>query len=1091
MKFILLVLFLLGCSLSFGDELVFGTDARDSLGKMVRIPVTMKEDGSGRRNLLSPDFVGENFWPGYRGAGGPSLYDTADVSPLGRRVLFTNTFSLYSLEWNGGPVFAISRFTREKYQPRWSPDGKKIAFASDLNENCEIYVMNGDGTELKKITWNKSQNLSPTWSPDGKKIAFISDRNKKFELFATDLKSFQTKQLLALDRDIREPDWGKNGKILFSTQLENGTYALMSLNTETGKTETIFTSPAWCGHPAWNSDCTKIAYSSVQGSSADIMIYDLTARKHRNLTDSPVENEYFPRWVPVQLSEQAPALQKDMDALASAGLDEEERRGNAPLRPYPLKIPNVPLPRPRMLFTAEDLPGICARLASEPYSTAWKRFLARCDKAMHDPNTMQSIQSIPQDVLRERYAITVFAELYYRAPWLEAMQNCAFAYQVTRKQEYGDYAARVLLQAAKVSHDAYGVMHCDERTACTFDWVYDRIPQEERQALCRLLNRSLESKKQTCLNNVVGIYGRNPGSGNYAIYFAASLGPMALALSGEPSISDDALDIASHLAELTLNTWISPKGDAEEGFSYFNHPCEKILPFLISLQKNRLAPWLEVSNLKNTLTWIAESAANNNTETPAIGDCDYLTLRFPVGLLELYPDTPWGEKLWNNVPRSEKELNTITGLLWWRPSTNEKQDFSQLPRTVLFPKMEFAVLRAAPQEDFLLTVSAPSGAGHAHLEYGAVTLNAFGKRFLADPGQAVSMPDCHSQILVNGAGRVRNTVPVPMLKGISSDKLTDTVDVDFTDAFRMGFFGAPGTSGIPCGRAGIESGKRQVIQVRGAGDIPTYYIIHDSVLTGQPAVSGQLFVTDQGMRLTQEENGALRIEEAVGEEYGYSPSGKAQASWRIQVPADGLYYLHIYAKTVANVWLSVDGQKEKPFRFAQPPSRPNTWQWRPILQNKELLCLTLTRGEHTIAVKTSSQFCTLALSTEKLLLGEMPETDKGILLKFEKAEKTGDWKTLRPSKDALLVIPMETPEKTEMDILRFTTRFHGQLPVAMPRFSFNKSGKETSFISLLFPLKDGSQPPKIQGRIISFPQAEDTVQITEGKVSVTRKIQAP
>ena len=106
---------------------------------------------------------------------------------------------------------------------------------------------------------------------------------------------------------------------------------------------------------------------------------------------------------------------------------------------------------------------------------------------------MQSIQSIPQDVLRERYAITVFAELYYRAPWLEAMQNCAFAYQVTRKQEYGDYAARVLLQAAKVSHDAYGVMHCDERTACTFDWVYDRIPQEERQALCRLLNRSLRS----------------------------------------------------------------------------------------------------------------------------------------------------------------------------------------------------------------------------------------------------------------------------------------------------------------------------------------------------------------------------------------------------------------------------------------------------------------------------------------------------------------------------------------------------------------------------------------------------------------------
>lgn len=57
----------------------------------------------------------------------------------------------------------------------WSPDGLKIAFASDRTGSTEIYAMNADGANQTQITNKGGQNLYPQWSPDGSKILFWSE----------------------------------------------------------------------------------------------------------------------------------------------------------------------------------------------------------------------------------------------------------------------------------------------------------------------------------------------------------------------------------------------------------------------------------------------------------------------------------------------------------------------------------------------------------------------------------------------------------------------------------------------------------------------------------------------------------------------------------------------------------------------------------------------------------------------------------------------------------------------------------------------------------------------------------------------------
>ena len=63
--------------------------------------------------------------------------------------------------------------------PSVSPDGKKIAFMSDRDGDIEIYVMNVDGSNPRRLTHSPGRDAHPEWSPDGQKIYFQSPRETK------------------------------------------------------------------------------------------------------------------------------------------------------------------------------------------------------------------------------------------------------------------------------------------------------------------------------------------------------------------------------------------------------------------------------------------------------------------------------------------------------------------------------------------------------------------------------------------------------------------------------------------------------------------------------------------------------------------------------------------------------------------------------------------------------------------------------------------------------------------------------------------------------------------------------------------------
>ncbi len=106
------------------------------------------------------------------------------LSPDGRRLLYVetdvqkeenaNTSSLWIVPAEGGDPHRLTRSAKHDTHPRWSPDGRWIAFESDRDGKPQVWLISADGGESRRLTSISTGASQPVWSADGRRIAFVS-----------------------------------------------------------------------------------------------------------------------------------------------------------------------------------------------------------------------------------------------------------------------------------------------------------------------------------------------------------------------------------------------------------------------------------------------------------------------------------------------------------------------------------------------------------------------------------------------------------------------------------------------------------------------------------------------------------------------------------------------------------------------------------------------------------------------------------------------------------------------------------------------------------------------------------------------------
>ena len=178
----------------------------------------------------------------------------------------------------------------------------KIAFASSRDGNYEIYVMDGDGKNQRRVTAHPTIDQYPAWSPDGKKIAFVSNRNGGYiQIWVIDADGKNPIRLTDGLWD-QNPAWSPDGKkIAYDVLLNpwdndkwNRTIYVMDSDGENNRK--LIKRPQWDINPAWSPDGNRIVFSSGKiAPQHEIHAINADGRNSRQLTKD-IGHKRMPSW---------------------------------------------------------------------------------------------------------------------------------------------------------------------------------------------------------------------------------------------------------------------------------------------------------------------------------------------------------------------------------------------------------------------------------------------------------------------------------------------------------------------------------------------------------------------------------------------------------------------------------------------------------------------------------------------------------------------------------------------------------------------------------------------------------------------------
>lgn len=219
-----------------------------------------------------------------------SPYDGGSA-PFGRE----KNFEIYVMNADGSNQTRLTYNQVRSGGPDWSPDGSRIVFSSGRDQNFEIYVMNADGSNQTRLTYNQGINQSPDWSPDGSRIAFESNH----DIYVMDADGSNQTRLTDSQAFDKDSDWSPDGsRIVFSSNRDGDNFEIYVIEADGSNLTRLTYNTANDHEPVWSPDGSRIAfYSFLDTPSVEIYVMDADGSNLTRLTNNHAWDS-DPQWSP-------------------------------------------------------------------------------------------------------------------------------------------------------------------------------------------------------------------------------------------------------------------------------------------------------------------------------------------------------------------------------------------------------------------------------------------------------------------------------------------------------------------------------------------------------------------------------------------------------------------------------------------------------------------------------------------------------------------------------------------------------------------------------------------------------------------------
>ena len=190
-------------------------------------------------------------------------------APTTPKILFTsvgdgNYYGVYVMNPDGTEQVSLTQHRANDLNAVWSPTGEQILFISDRGGVRDLYLMDPDGSNVRRVFKFKIEawRTSPTWSPDGKRFAYehLDWNDLTSTIYIATLGEQEPEEFLL---NARYPAWSPDGTEIAYTAHHLNTRRLTLIDIRTRKQKRLIPKKAvaWQKQPSWSAAGDKLAFS--------------------------------------------------------------------------------------------------------------------------------------------------------------------------------------------------------------------------------------------------------------------------------------------------------------------------------------------------------------------------------------------------------------------------------------------------------------------------------------------------------------------------------------------------------------------------------------------------------------------------------------------------------------------------------------------------------------------------------------------------------------------------------------------------------------------------------------------------------------